>query len=305
MIAARHSYIVRRMLCWAGLFVALMLSISLHTERRSNKIALNKRVPIDTHEAVRSIYPLSVIYGGAYSAEELNRARRLDPVVRVHYADFGKTAVAQQTPKDLLMYVSYRKADRVYWTKTKRRIPAGELVLSDGKNLARARCGNRLSFTPQQPTAPEKEPSEEAFNTPETPKIDIPFDAPPLPVTEADLYVPAPPLPADLLLPRMLPPSPKTISASQPIASAPLGGAYGPAQMSPSGFYMGGATLFGGSGLPVLRGTAGLGTPLAVPVISTPEPSTAGLLLFSGFTLLLSVFRPGSFRKKSALPGVS
>lgn len=297
MIAARHSCIVCRVLGWAGLFAALMLIISLHLERHSSKAALGKRPAVNTPEAVRKIYPLSVIYGGAYSAEELNRARRLDTVVRMHYADFGKTAVVQQTPKNLLMYVSYRKADRVYWTKTKRRIPAGEFVLSDGKNLARARCGNRLSFTPQQPAAREKELPEEAFNTPEAPKVAIPFDAPPPPVTEADLYVPAPPLLTDLFLPGTLPLFPTT-SALQPIASALSGGAYGSPQMSPSGGYIGGMPLFSGNGLPALRAMAGLGTPLVVPVIITPEPSTAGLLLFSGFTLLLSVCRPGGLRKE-------
>ena len=299
MIAARHSYIVRRLLCLAGLFIALVVSTSLHTERHPDKTVWERHPVANTRGGARKIYPLSVIYGGAYSAEELNRSRRLDSVVQAHYADFGKNAVVQQAPKDLLMYVSYRKSDRVYWTKTKRRIPAGELLLSDGRNLARTRCGNRLSFTPQQPAAPDKELPEEAFDTPEAPKVAIPFDVPPPPMTEADLYVPASPLLADLL-PSALPPS-FPASPSQTSASAPLGGVYGPMSMPSSGFYTGGVPFWGGSGLPARSGSGGSGTPLIVPVVGTPEPGTAGLLLLSGFMLLFA-FRTGISRRKSSLP---
>src|SRR5437764_1059357 len=43
-------------------------------------------------------------------------------------------------------------------------LPEGEAVLTDGDNLARARCGNRISFTPQQPVGPEVD-----TDTPEAP----------------------------------------------------------------------------------------------------------------------------------------
>ena len=41
-------------------------------------------------------------------------------------------------------------------------IDTTEPVLTDGKNFARTRCGNRLSNTPEKPTARE-EPTEEAL----------------------------------------------------------------------------------------------------------------------------------------------
>jgi hypothetical protein len=145
------GYAARRPLCLAGLVIALMLGISSRTDHLSQKTVFRKRSAATASGEGRKVYPLSVIHGGAYSAEELNRARQLDSVVGAHYADFGRSPVVQHTPANLFMYVSYRKSDKVYWTRTKRRIPKGESVLSDGKNLARTRCGNRLSFTPQQP----------------------------------------------------------------------------------------------------------------------------------------------------------
>ena len=267
------------LLCLAGLVVALRLSTSPHKNYASKKAGAKERLTAAPSAEARKIYPLSVIGGGAYSAEELNRARRLDPVVRAHYANFGKNPVVRRTPADLFMYVSYRKSDVVYWTGTKRRIPKGEPVLSDGENSARARCGNRLSFTPQQPIDSKKELPEEAFNTPETPKVSIPFDTPLPPATEADLYVPAGPLLADLFSP-LLPSSPSFHTG----ASAGTSGAYLPMPGWGAGSPPGGSPLLlRGAGLPSQAGTAGAagpGTIFAVPlVVSTPEPATAELLL--------------------------
>jgi hypothetical protein len=274
----------RWLLCLAGLVVAFVVSTSQDKTHLSKKTNFREHVAATKSAEGRRIYPLSVISGGVYSAEELNRARKLDSVVNAHYAGFGKNPVVQQTSKDLLMYVSYRKSDAVYWTRTKRRIPKGEFILSDNSNLARARCGNRLSFTPQQPSSPDKEPVEEVLNTPEAPEILLPFDAPPPPTIEASLYVPADPLPADLLS-RLSSPT----AVAFPHNAVPFGasGAYLPMP----GW---GAGSFGTGGTPFLAGgigssaqaNAGSGTSSSVPitvgnlvVISTPEPASARLLL--------------------------
>jgi hypothetical protein len=117
-----------------------------------------QHTPTDGKLPIRPVYRYSVIPGGAYSSEELARARRVDRAVEAHYTDFGHDATVQRAPADLYVYVSYRKSNRVYWTTDKRRILEGEKILSDGKNLARARCGNRLSFVPRQPTMPDLQP---------------------------------------------------------------------------------------------------------------------------------------------------
>lgn len=117
----------------------------------------------------RKVYAFSVVPGGVYSSEELARSRRLDPVVAKHYAGFGDSIRVQKTVRDTFMYMSYRKEDHVYWTRTKHRIPSGDYVLTDGKEFARARCGNRLSVTPQEPVMNAGEPGEDRMDAPEPP----------------------------------------------------------------------------------------------------------------------------------------
>jgi hypothetical protein len=286
--------VVRRPLYLTGLLVAVVLSISLHTDHTSKRAVARAHRAATVSGEERKIYPLSVIHGGAYSADELNRARRLDSVVRAHYADFGNNPVMRQAPADLFMYISYRKSDKVYWTRTKLRIPKGESVLSDGKHLARARCGNRLSFTPQQPLSPETELSEGAFNAPEVPKVSIPFDVPAPPATEADLYVPASSIPADLFSP-LLPPFTvsRSLAAAGPSGRDVTMGISGgmPAAGSP---FWGGPFFYAyaGGGFPAQSGVIGLGTPAAIPaIIGIPEPAATKLLLLSILILILFPFR--------------
>jgi hypothetical protein len=62
-----------------------------------------------------------------------------------------KNSKIVQLMDDRLVYASYRIHKQVYWTKNKLRIPKGEVLVTDGNNWARARCGNRLSETPRQP----------------------------------------------------------------------------------------------------------------------------------------------------------
>src|SRR5215467_132697 len=55
---------------------------------------------------------------------------------------------------------------RFYWTRRPMRIPNGEVLLTDGRLYARARCGNRISETPLGPAIlpPEAEPTQAAFD---------------------------------------------------------------------------------------------------------------------------------------------
>jgi hypothetical protein len=95
--------------------------------------------------ALRPNYPYSVIPGGAYSREELQKSIEKDKIVRAHYADFELNSTTTVTlSEDRFQYVSYRMNNRVYWTHKKIRIPKGEVLLTDGKHYARTRCGNRL-----------------------------------------------------------------------------------------------------------------------------------------------------------------
>ena len=99
-------------------------------------------------------YRYSVIPGGAYSTQQFEAALADDPVVRAHYVTFDTTMVRmERTQGARFMYTSYRKGDSVYWTNHRVRVAANEMLITDGSNLARARCGNRLSEKPQLPVA--------------------------------------------------------------------------------------------------------------------------------------------------------
>lgn len=116
------------------------------------------------------MYAYSVIPGGVASAQELAGATGYDPVVAAHYADFHvPSAHLIRLLQARRVYLSYRIGNRVYWTKKQVTLHAGEPVLSDGANLARARCGNRISEVPREPVRPS-EPSAELLERPVFPR---------------------------------------------------------------------------------------------------------------------------------------
>jgi len=115
----------------------------------------------------RPIFPYSIVPGGVRDAGELQSAASHDPVVAKHYSDFRIAAShTVRLEKPLKMYVSYRRNNQVYWTSNRMLVPAGESLISDGENLARVRCGNRLSAIAAKPVS-ASEPTKEELNAPE------------------------------------------------------------------------------------------------------------------------------------------
>jgi hypothetical protein len=102
----------------------------------------------------RTLFPYSVIPGGVKNAQELRNALEHDPIAAAHYAGFdvNRTHVVRLA-SDEEMYVSYRLNNRIYWTHKRLKLLKGEMVITDGENVARTRCGNRLSATAQSPLA--------------------------------------------------------------------------------------------------------------------------------------------------------
>lgn len=102
--------------------------------------------------AARRIYPYSIVPGGLANGADVRRVVGMDGVVAAHYAGFDADKARLVTvDKPRAVYVSYRKGDKVFWTAGKHTLAVGESVLTDGKNELRARCGNRISDTPQFP----------------------------------------------------------------------------------------------------------------------------------------------------------
>jgi hypothetical protein len=123
--------------------------------------------PSASSQPRRPIFPYSIVPGGVRDASELRSAASHDPVVAKHYFDFRMAAARTiRLDKPLEMYVSYRRNNQVYWTRNRMLVPAGESVISDGENLARVRCGNRLSAIAAKPVS-ASEPTKEELNAPE------------------------------------------------------------------------------------------------------------------------------------------
>lgn len=199
----------------------------------------------------RPAYLYSVIPGGVASAEELRQAMDHDPVVAQQFAgfDFQRAHLVQVSDKQS-MHVAYRMGNKVYWTRKKVALHPGETLISDGKIVARTRCGNRIALAPLGPPA-LAEPADADLNEPLFSNDMVTHDAEPQPETYAAVIPMPVPVGANAL-------QPSKRKRTIPFFILPLFG-------------------FGGSG-----GGGSHPPPLAV----TPEPGTL-LLLSSG---LLGVY---------------
>lgn len=123
--------------------VASKLSHSVYVQPEQFAIA-----PMQHFRAARKAFPFSVVPGGIYEPKELVETMKFDPVIRKHYNGIKVDGlVPMRIQNSLQAFVSYRVGDNIYWTTKKLQIPRGELVLTDGANMIRARCGNRIAKT--------------------------------------------------------------------------------------------------------------------------------------------------------------
>jgi len=153
-------------------WVALLLLASCSRQPEKNQVAATfhvEELPAD-HKvdlSQRKVFPFSIVPGGTVSAGEVKAKVAADPVVRQHYANLN---LGQLKPFRLSQpasaYLSYRIGNRVFWTTRRMYLKPGELLLSDGANLLRGRCGNRISTVPQHPILPGAEPTEATFDQP-------------------------------------------------------------------------------------------------------------------------------------------
>ncbi|MFY9560268.1 MAG: PEP-CTERM sorting domain-containing protein [Terriglobales bacterium] len=163
--------------CWqtAARFLALP---TLHTSSflpesfwtrgdiRNNLILMSHARALHASTRGPETYPYSVIPGGVRDAADLLEIAARDYVVRRHFAGFNyRRARLVRSDKAREVYLSYRIRDRIFWTRKKVRLLQAELLLTDGKITARARCGNQVSETPKSEVS-EEEPAEEVLDQP-------------------------------------------------------------------------------------------------------------------------------------------
>jgi hypothetical protein len=105
----------------------------------------------------RLVFPYSVVPGGVSSSAELQEIAAHDPVVAEHYAGFDyKRARVVEVTEPKLVYLSYRRGDKIFWTRKQASLHKGEKLLTDGRTTSRTRCGNQVSVLPQAKTAPNE-----------------------------------------------------------------------------------------------------------------------------------------------------
>ena len=127
--------------------------------------ASDMRASLSGRSMAKRIYPYSVVSGGVMSRDEATAAISEDPIVADHYQGIRSeklTPIKLRTR--IFAFVSYRKGNRVAWTQRRLPIGAGELLMSDGRELIRARCGNRISTVSRTPVM-DDEPTGEEFDT--------------------------------------------------------------------------------------------------------------------------------------------
>jgi hypothetical protein len=107
----------------------------------------------------RPVYPYSVVPGGVEDAKELKWVAEHDPVVASHYAgfDYDHARIVRLTLAETV-FMSYRIGNHIYWTRHRLQLHKGEKVLTDGRIVLRARCGNRVEKVPQQAASPNEPP---------------------------------------------------------------------------------------------------------------------------------------------------
>ena len=157
--------------------------------------------PLQPAKYERTVYPYSVIPGGVRTRAELASNIADDPVVAGHYANFEMDrARFIKSDETQFVHVAYRLRNKIFWTAKTVKIPKGETLITDGKSVARTRCGNKVSVLPQEPVSGE-EPPVETFDMPvfeipmiasmEPPQLDL--TKPPEAVLEISPTVPVVP----------------------------------------------------------------------------------------------------------------
>jgi hypothetical protein len=271
---------------------AVLSAFSLHVIIKS----VRQTAPITRHavasgakisaaaRALRPNYPYSVIAGGVYSPAELRFVKERDALVRDHYSDFdANSARLVQLTADRYQYASFRLNNHIFWTRHRLLIPKGEVLLTDGQNYARTRCGNRLSNTAKPDITPLQPPDALLSLPPFRPELLTkgPIElAPAPPIGELAQEHPALPV----VSPRLAPYLPTGTEAElrlpesglAPESSSPMGGVAPPYRASS------GATPTG-SPLPPPSNSI----PPGAPPIQAEVPEPTSLVLF-GIALCIS-----------------
>ena len=150
--------LIAAVLSMAGAGIALLTPAKAASEPADIDDAPTRNVEVTrvagpSSESDGPFYPFSVVARGVHTLHRLKEEMDRDPVVADHYGTIAVDSFRfERVAAPRLVYVSYRRGDEIYWTRNRVPLYAGENVLTDGTTSIRARCGNRISETPMEPT---------------------------------------------------------------------------------------------------------------------------------------------------------
>jgi hypothetical protein len=155
------------------LLCTLLLTLAFFSGNRPPQPFHSRLAPVKANpsaKAGRLVYPLSVVPGGVHSPEEAANTVARDAQVARHYQSLHLRRLRYAiTTRPLQRYVSFRKHNKIFWTRRPITVPAREEVLVDDRGaMLRTRCGNRLSTKAGEPvlTTSEQDPTAAELDTP-------------------------------------------------------------------------------------------------------------------------------------------
>lgn len=116
-------------------------------------------------------YRLSVIPGGVATAEEFKMRIAQDPVLKNRFAGCADFVESTATD-DLVVFTTFRRGNEIKWNRRPIAVKRGEKLLIGCHKTILSRCGNEISWTPQNPSE-DLPPGtlENPINSPQAPPI--------------------------------------------------------------------------------------------------------------------------------------
>lgn len=156
----------------------------------------------------------ALVPGGIATIEDMHAHVNADAVLQRVFSDFNWSAAScSYFPEDFVTFVSFRRGNRVLWSKGPILIKRGTSFCTDGHMTFLMRCGNLISMQPAPDTDSEDIP-EPLLNEP---PVLIPVD----PILTAENFTPGAP---------DAPPASGVVTAFAPLTGFPGGGSVNPAK---------------------------------------------------------------------------
>src|SRR5262249_41011193 len=107
--------------------------------------------PTPVNNSISGNFP--VIPGGVSSAKDFCARAEANPVLKKYIAGFNCTVAYETTlASDITVFMTFRKGDRILWSRHGILVHKGERLITDGTRSFLVRCANEIQFTPQTPT---------------------------------------------------------------------------------------------------------------------------------------------------------